>query len=104
MACLLDNHAKAWYIETVQNTSKPIKFSEHAKEQLRFRGASEPEAIEAIHKAEWQAAELKRTECRYEFIFNKIWNDKLYSRKQVRPIFIEENNKIVVITVYVYYS
>ena len=37
------------------------------------------------------------------FIYNKEWNKKIYSTKQVRPIFVEEKNEIVVVTVYVYY-
>lgn len=32
-----------------------------------------------------------------------IWNRLRYAKKQVRPIFIEEPNQIVVVTVYVYY-
>lgn len=32
-----------------------------------------------------------------------MWNKRVYTTKQVRPIFVEESNEIVVITVYVYY-
>jgi len=31
------------------------------------------------------------------------WNGKVYAIKQVRPVFVEEADKIVVITVYTYY-
>jgi hypothetical protein len=34
---------------------------------------------------------------------NAEWNGKSYSTKQVRPIFVEEADEIVVVTVYVYY-
>ena len=87
----------------MNSLNKLIQFSEHAKEQLKFRGASEEEALQAIHNAKWKPAELGRMECTQEFPFNKEWNGKFYKRKQVRPIFIEEN-KIVIVTVYVYYS
>lgn len=31
------------------------------------------------------------------------WNGKVYATKQVRPIFVDEADVIVVVTVYVYY-
>jgi len=38
------------------------------------------------------------------FPFNGEWNRKIYATKRVRPIFVEEANEIVVVTVYTYYS
>jgi len=38
-----------------------------------------------------------------DFAFNRTWNTRQYATKQVRPIFVEELQEIVVITVYVYY-
>ena len=79
---------------------KPIRLSGHAKEQLFFRGTTEDEVIEAIRTSTWQPAELERLECRKDFVFENEWNKKYYKTKQVRPIFVEEDNEIVVITVY----
>jgi len=31
-----------------------------------------------------------------------VWNGVRYGTKQVRPIFVEESDEIVVVTVYVY--
>jgi hypothetical protein len=45
---------------------KPIRFSNHAREQMRYRGATEQEVIEAISSAVWEPAELGRLECRKE--------------------------------------
>ena len=59
--------------------------------------------METIRTCQWDKAELDRMECRKDFVFNKIWNDKEYKIKQVRPIFMEEIDEIVVVTVYVYY-
>jgi hypothetical protein len=84
-------------------TIKPIRLSGHARQQLGFRGASEQEVIEAIRTTDWQPAELSRLECRKDLDFNQYWNNKYYSTKQIRPIFVEELDEIVVITVYVYY-
>jgi len=83
--------------------SKPIKLSIHAKIRASLRGATEEEIIETIKTAKWQKSELDKLECSKDFAFNKIWNNKFYKTKQVRPIFIEEEKEIVVVTVYVYY-
>ena len=82
---------------------KPIRLSGHAKEQLVFRGTTEEEVIEAIKTSPWQPAELGRLECKKDFPFENEWNKKYYKIKQVRPIFVEEETEIVVVTVYTYF-
>jgi hypothetical protein len=84
-------------------TEKPIHLSGHARQQLGFRGASEQDVIESIRTSTWEPAELGRLECRKNFAFNAEWNGKCYSTRQIRPIFVEETDEIVVVTVYVYY-
>jgi len=83
---------------------KPIRLSGHALSQLSFRGVTEEEIKEAIRSAPWSPAESGRLECRKNFPYGKKWNKKFYETKQVRPIFVQEENEIVVITVYSYYS
>jgi hypothetical protein len=61
---------------------KPIKFSQHAKEQLSYRGATEKEIIETIKTIPWQPAELGRLECRKDFKFERKWNKKYYKTNQ----------------------
>ncbi len=82
---------------------KPIRLSGHARQQLASRGVEEQEIAEAIRTAEWAPAELGRLECRKDFPFGHEWNKKVYATKQVRPIFVEEADEIVVVTVYAYY-
>ena len=82
---------------------KPIRLSEHARHQLSFRGATEQQVIEAIQTEKWDPAEFGRHECRKDFTFRSEWNKKYYDTKQVRPIFVEEHNEVIVVTVYVYY-
>lgn len=82
---------------------KPIRISRHAHENMRFRGATEQEVLEAIGTAAWMPAEVGRLECRKDFAYGKDWNGKFYTTKQVRPIFVDEPDEIVVVTVYVYY-
>lgn len=82
---------------------KPIHLSGHARLQLAFRGATEKEVVEAIQTEQWRPAELGRLECRKSYPFNAEWNGKHYKTRQVRPIFVDEADEIVVVTVYVYY-
>ncbi|MBM4386172.1 MAG: hypothetical protein FJ088_00440 [Deltaproteobacteria bacterium] len=67
---------------------KPVRLSEHAKEQLFFRGTSEKEVIEAIMTTQWQPAEKERLECKKDFLFEKAWNKRYYHTKRVRPVFV----------------
>lgn len=82
---------------------KPIRLSGHAKEQLFYRGITEEEVVETITESTWQSAEMERLECRKDFVYEKDWNKKYYKTKQVKPIFVEEEKEIVVITVYSYF-
>ena len=82
---------------------KTIRLSGHAQEQLLRRGVSEMEVADAIRSVPWQAGELGRQECRKNFSFGDLWNGRFYETKQVRPIFVDEPDAIVVVTVYSYY-
>jgi len=83
---------------------KPIRLSAHALGYASKRGFTEAEVEEAIRSCRWQPAELGRLECTKSFPFNREWNGKAYATKRVRPIFLEEADEIVVVTVYTYYS
>lgn len=82
---------------------KPIRLSGHARQQLTRRGATEAEIVQAIRSSTWQPAELGKLECRMNFPFGALWNGKVYNTKQVRPIFVEEEKELIVVTVYTYY-
>jgi hypothetical protein len=82
---------------------KPIRFSGHVATRLALRGASEDEIVKAIREAKWEGAKNKRFQCRQSFPYGQEWNGKAYNTKQVRPIFMEKENEIFVVTVYVYY-
>ena len=76
---------------------KPVHLSRHARQQLGSRGATVQEVVEAIRTEPWQAAALGKLECRKDFVYNAIWNQREYGTKQVRSIFVEEPDKIVVV-------
>ena len=91
------------YTYVMESIHQPIVLSVHASEQAQRRGAEESEIREVIHTTPWKPAELGRLECQQDRVFNAVWNGVGYKTKRIRPIFVEEGGRIVVITVYVYY-
>ena len=83
---------------------KPIRLSAHALSCTRSRGFTVAEVEDTVRSGHWEPAELGRMECRKKFPFGQEWNGKVYAGKEVRPIFVEEADEIVVVTVYTYYS
>ncbi len=82
---------------------KPIRLTKHATGYLDSRGFTVAEVEAAIRTTAWGVAELGRLDCRKNFPFDADWNGTRYATKQVRPVFVEEPDEIVVITVYTYY-
>ena len=68
-----------------------------------MRGFTAEEVEFAIRKNNWIPVTRGRFECSMEFPFDSIWNGKPYKIKQVRPIFVEEELEIVIVTVYTYF-
>ncbi|MCL5105564.1 MAG: hypothetical protein M1133_15830 [Armatimonadetes bacterium] len=89
--------------EQNRKQTKAIRLSRHASDNAFHRGATEQEIGTCIRTARWEQAESDRLECRMNIPYNGDWNGKVYATKQVRPIFVEEKDEIVVVTVYVYY-
>ena len=67
------------------------------------RGADEEEVIKSIREGSYEPSRKGRILFRKNFIFNKSWRGKKYSIKQVAPVVVEEEKRLVVVTVYVYY-
>ena len=82
---------------------KPIRLSGHARRRVRYRGTTEDEVVAAIRTTRHEPAEQGRVECRRDFAYGRDWNGRFYATKQVRPVFVEGDDEIVVVTVYVYY-
>jgi hypothetical protein len=67
------------------------------------RGASKEEVELTIRTGECFPAKKGRLSFRKNFSYNAIWKGKIYQVKQVIPIVVEEPDKFVVVTVYVYF-
>ncbi|MEG3979012.1 hypothetical protein QT970_31010 [Microcoleus sp. herbarium8] len=85
---------------------KPIYFSTYARERMLLRGAEENEVIIAIRSGNWLPAKQRKFSARAQFDFNNQSpvNQQFYAYKAVKPIFTEAQERIVVVTVNVYYS
>ena len=78
---------------------KVIRLSGHARLRIGQRGATGLEVAETIRQSPWVEAGQGRKECQKDFIFG----GEMYATKRVRPIFVENPQEILVVTVYVYY-
>lgn len=82
---------------------KRIRLSSHARGYLQRRGFTVAEVEDAIQTSPWRPADQGRLQCSKEFAYNQDWNGTRYATKRVRPIFVEDPNEIVVVTVYTYF-
>lgn len=82
---------------------KPIRFTQHAREQCVERGANEEEVTQAILNGSRETAKNDRILCRYNFSFGQSWNGKRYQIKQVAPVIKETAKETIVITVYTFF-
>lgn len=85
------------------NTSKPIRFSAHALGYAARRGFSAADVEDAIRTGTWSLADEGRYQSRKNFPYNAEWNGKTYATRQVKPVFVETDTEIVVVTVYTFY-
>jgi hypothetical protein len=86
--------------------SKTVIFSQHAQLQMLLRGTDESEVLKTIEQGQWMPAKYGCFQSKLRFTFDKPSpiNGIIYRFKDVEPIFKEENDHIIVITVKVYYS
>jgi hypothetical protein len=84
--------------------AKPIYFTRHAREQMHARGATAEEVELVIRGTSWQSAEKGRQTAARVFAFRRERFGRFYQAKEVVPIFVEEAERIVVVTVYTFFS
>jgi len=82
---------------------KTIVLSRHALEQARERGTNEDEIRQAIYEGEESPAKKGRKAFRINLRFGRRWGGRVYETKQVMPVVVDEKERLVVVTVYVFY-
>lgn len=85
---------------------KPIQLSMHARVRAIQRGATEDQIIECIQHSPADCIGQKNFSVQKTFLFDAVSpvNRQYYRFKTVEVIFAEEVDRIVVITIKVYYS
>jgi hypothetical protein len=81
----------------------PVRFSLHALQQMRERGASEDEVRSAIRSGEAVPAKAGRRGYRLNFQYNAEWAGRHFAVKQVLAIVAQDPDAQVVVTVYTFY-
>ena len=79
-------------------TNREIKLSKHASKRAFERGINLEEIKEVIISGNLSCEKHNRYSSVKVFKYKKEWEGTIYSKKQVKVIFIEENDKIMVIT------
>ena len=83
--------------------SKAIVFSSHARDRCLQRGANEADVVRAIREGKREPAQRDLWHYRLNLEFQKEWSGNWYAVQQVVPVVSEEADRFVVITVYTYY-
>ena len=84
-------------------SDKPIRLSAHARGYIVRRGFTLAEVEDTIRTGVWMSAQGNRQETYKDFVYEAMWNGRWYATKRVRPIFVDEPDEIVVVTVYTYF-
>jgi hypothetical protein len=67
------------------------------------RGATDSEVRSAIEQGEAEPVRRNRMMYRKNFAFNAQWRGKAYRVKQVAPVTARDDDRLIVVTVYVFY-
>jgi len=69
-------------MQAMVRVMKPIRLSGHARENARYRGATEEEVKDTIRTSPWKPAELGRLECRKDFPYGRSGTGKFMKRSR----------------------
>lgn len=90
-------------LDGYNHSVKLVRLARHAREQCRERGATEAEVRQAVLEGQREPVKRGRYLCRLNFEFNSLWQGQKYAIKQVAPVIAEEEEELVVVTVFVFY-
>jgi len=82
---------------------KPIVFTTHARLRMEQRGAREEDVREAIRSGQREQGQRGLFLYRLNLEFKREWDGQYYAIQQVVPVVAEEEQRIVVVTVYTFY-
>lgn len=83
---------------------KPVVFTTHARRRMAERGATEKEVRRAILRGRADPARSGPRLHRIVYPFDRAWAGRWFDRRQVAPQVVEDEERFLVRTVYVFYS
>jgi hypothetical protein len=87
----------------MDESSKAIAFTNHARDRCFQRGAAEADVVRAIREGKREPAQRGLWQYRLNLEFQREWAGNWYAVQQIAPVVAEEEQRFVVITVYTLY-
>lgn len=81
-----------------------IQIDPHTQQRLKKRGTTEQEIIETLRHGFDIPGKYGRLGKVKVFTFNSIYNEKYYQEKKLEVYYIIELEKIITVTVYVFFG
>ncbi len=81
-----------------------IQIDPHALSRMPHRGVTEVEVITVLERGQAVAAQGSRRAKELVFSHEKEWAGRYYPEKKVKVVYMEEEDKMVVVTVLAYYG
>lgn len=81
-----------------------IQIDPHTQARAIERGATTEEIIEVIENGKIIPAKSNKIGKEKVFVFNQERNGKFYGQKKIEVYYLKEQNKIITVTVYVFYG
>ncbi len=82
---------------------KPVVFTRHARERMQERGVEEEAVRAALRLGQRESARRGLVQYRLNIEFRRDWAGRYYGVQQIVPVVDEDAERIVVVTVYVFY-
>ena len=83
--------------------SRAIVFTNHARDRCAQRGAAEADVVRAILEGKREPAQRGLWQYRLNLEFQTEWAGNWYAVQQIAPVVAEEAERMVVITIYTLY-
>jgi hypothetical protein len=82
---------------------RKVVLTAHALRRMKERGTCEEAVLEALRIGQPEPTRRGRTLYRLNLEFGRKWDNKYYAIQQVAPVTVEEDDKIIIVTVYTFY-
>jgi hypothetical protein len=86
------------------SSARPIVLTRHAQLRMVERGAQEAHVRAAVLTGRREPAQYGLFAYRLRVDFNGVWKGRYYEAQEIEVIAAEEDEAIVVVTVYAFYS